>query len=204
MSNSSLAIFDHVENLTTLSQAKAFLGREFLTWLWYIAETEVDTLTLHSEELNKKVSFDIWIDDRLVLESSSGEALESHLKGGAPSQSHEAAAALLSGKQVKEMRLGLRVEDIGEYFVTLKSQDLSPRSLKLPTPDQSSDKGGTDPDELPILTRLYYLRIFSNIMDGLVQRFMALRTTEDWDAKGVKDIRSWIKSRGNLPGFSIH
>src|SRR5262249_10437759 len=107
---------EQVEHLTNLSKAKGFLGREFLTWLWYMAETYEDHLTT-SGPSGEEIAFDIWVDDRLVLEATGGSASshENVMKGGDPSQSYEAAAALGTGKTVKELKLGINAKGYGEF-----------------------------------------------------------------------------------------
>ena len=48
----------------TLGRSKSFLGREFLTWLWYLAETMQERLRL--EVSGRTLEIDLWVDDRLV------------------------------------------------------------------------------------------------------------------------------------------
>ena len=64
----------HVEQLTTLSKAKGFLGREFLTWLWYVAETSKETLTFEVPGREDGLELDIWVDDRIVLEATGNQS----------------------------------------------------------------------------------------------------------------------------------
>jgi hypothetical protein len=183
----------HVESLTNMSKAKAFLGREFLTWLWYMAETNEERLQAPGR-VTGTLDFDIWVDDRIVLEASSGMSHSNVMKGGDPSQSFEAAAALTTGKTVKEMKLGVNVKNYGEYTAVLHCDELNPRSLKLPKPDA---EGGAPvgADELPIVWRLKHTEVFLAVLDGLFARFLNLRVDETWQATGLVAMRAWIKQR---------
>ena len=106
------ATSSQVEYLTTLVAAKRFLGRDFLTWLWYQAETRKSPVSIDSQTLEEKLKVDFWVDDRAILEATEGSDVHEHvLKGYKQSQSAEATAALMSGKTVKELKLGLNVKN---------------------------------------------------------------------------------------------
>ncbi len=191
---------EHVESLSRLSEAKGFLGREFLTWLWFLAETGDGRLVLKDSWEDRDLELDLWVDDRLVLENSaSTDVQESVMKGGDPSQTEEAAAALRSGKSVKEMRLGVNITGVGEYSAILNSVDLSPRSLKLPEPDSSENI--TDSDETRTMQRMQYTDTFLTVIDGLFKMYMNDRVDDDWKKNGHSKISSWITSRQPSPTF---
>lgn len=182
---------EHVDHLTTISKAKGFLGREFLTWLWYTAETSRESLELEAD--GKMQQFDLWVDDRVVLEASGSVTQQSVMKGGDPSQTREAAAALSTGKTVRELKIGVNIKGQGEFTAILNAEDLSPRSLKLPSPN--GDGSATTGDELPITTRLRQMDLFLALLDALFLRFVETRTSAEWEKSGVDDIRKWIKKR---------
>jgi hypothetical protein len=201
MSATSNLPVEHVEHLTTLTKAKGFLGREFLTWLWYVAETSSDIMSVQDEE-GKKIDFDLWVDDRLVLESSSAQTHSNVMKGGDPSQSHEAAAGLVTGKTVRELKLGVNIRHTGEFTAVLACDDLSPRSLKLPNPSKPDNLA--DPDDLPILTRIKYTETFLTVLDGLFARFLTLRVEDHWETASLKAMRDWVKQRSSTMASSLH
>jgi hypothetical protein len=180
---------EHVDHLATISKAKGFLGREFLTWLWYTAETSREAMRLTAA--GQAYEFDLWIDDKVVLESGGGVAQQHAMKGGDPSQSREASAALATGKTVRELKIGLNDKGLGEFTASLNADDLSPRGLKLPNPES-----GTAPsDELPLATRLRRMDTFLALLDGLFARFLEERTSDAWEKDGLTAIRAWIKKR---------
>lgn len=190
MSNSP----EYVEQLNAVVRAKGFLGREFLTWLWYTAEAQKEALTTPSRDGSEELEFDVWIGDRLVLEASTGLALEHVIKGGDPSQSQEAYTALTNGKSVRELKLGLSIRGYGEYTASLHCDDLNPRSLKLPQPDDDTAEEGAARD-LPVVLRLKQTEAFLAALDALFARFLASRTTDGWEDAELKDMRDWIRRR---------
>ena len=180
---------DHVDQLTTLTKAKGFLGREFLTWLWYTAETTKERLKLRDRK-GGELEVDLWVDDRIVLDGTSGHAHQNVMKGGTPSHSREAAASLATGKTVREMKLGLSIKNAGEYSAVLHCDDLNPRSLRLPGLDGDAAKA-----EVPLAIRIKAMELFTAVLDGLFARFLAERCDEEWEKTGLQNMRSWIRSR---------
>ncbi|MCB9228805.1 MAG: hypothetical protein H6618_04260 [Deltaproteobacteria bacterium] len=187
------------EKLGSLSLAKSFLGREYLTWLWWLAETRGHALEISSSESEQTWLVDLWIDDRILLQSWDLRGHENLLRGGDPSHSPEAAASLCDGKVVREIRLGLRVAAVGDYSCTLKSTTLSPSGLRLPcdhpgaAEQEGMDESATD---AIISARLQYCDIFLEITDALFAWFMKERSADDWEERGLSQIRSWIAGRG--------
>lgn len=185
----------HLEQLTSMPRAKAFLGREFLTWLWYMAETDEAKLEIPARERQAARPFRIWVDDRLVLESGRGMSHENLLKGGDPARSHEAAAALACGKTVRELKLGLNIKGIGDFTAILSETDLNPRSLKLPVPDNDADQGQSSAATLPIAARLQQTELFLAALDTLFLMFIEKRVAGDFETEHLAPIREWIKKR---------
>ena len=188
---------DHIDQLTTLGRAKGFLGREFLTWIWYIAETSRERLKLLVD--SRDLEIDLWVDDRLVLEGTAAMSHQNVMKCGDPSHSREAAASLSTGKTVRELKLGLRVKDGGEYSAILGCDDLNPRSLKLPSPEPQEGQDGEKKSaaSLPLTERLQATATFAGILDALFARFLDTRVAPEWEKTLLSDMREWIKQRQN-------
>lgn len=205
MSRLSPKIANFVETLATASKAKAFLGREFLGWLWYSAEKNTDgiDLTIDGELLKTK----LWIEDRLVLEGSIPMTHSSTLKGGDPAHSREAAEALGAGKTVKELRLGMEIDGVGPYCVTLSCDGISqnglaPKSLALPI--DSDDGEGEDIDR-PLEQRIYHMERFNHVLDGLFKVFIEQRTSLRWETDGMNVLKNWVKEkRASADATPVH
>ncbi len=201
------------ESLEFLNQSKQFLNKEFLTWLWFFAENHPGALQAEAQDSNKQ-TFYIWIDDRLILESHHRGTAKSHqnvFKGGDPSHSPEASVALLSGKVVKELKLGCKILPYGEFSAILSGTDLNPRSLTLPrktdTNDHKNDlvtdvagkKPQTDPDSTgevdPLTQRLFMMRAFMQVLDHLVGVFIKERIKSDYESTTAPKMQQWIRDR---------
>ena len=191
---------NHLDRLLTVCKSKSFLGREFLTWLWFQSE-KVEIPFKTNTPAGKEASFDLWVDDRVVLESSGSKAHTHTLKGGDPSQSIEAAAALKSGKTVSEIKIGISVEGYGDYTCVLNYQDLSPRSIQLPEVTEEED---LLQNVSPVAVRLELTRCLLNALDCLFVHFLEQRVGEKWEAGKVEDIRSWIREKDAEDFSKLH
>ena len=185
-------IGEHVEKLSILTRAKAFLGREFLTWLWCQAETKKGTIRLENWDDGKARDIEIWMDDLVSMESSSSRIHEHRMKGGDPCHSQEATVALAGGKMVKDIKVGMRIPDVGEFSVVLQAADLSPRSLRLP---DHAEMPSEDADETAVHKRLKLTQLFLRTFDGLFAAFLEERATEKWQKAGLPALNSWVEQR---------
>ena len=192
---------EHVEQLVTLARAKGFLAREFLTWVWYQCERNAESLRAQNPFGKGHLAATMWIDDKLILESTSGEVHETIMKGGKPSVCYEASMGLASGKSVKELKFGLTVEGIGDFTAVLNGDDLCPRGLKLPDlMDQGDNDLKTKKLGAPLVTRLQLVRVFTCYLDGLFAKFVDERMAEDWQANGLTQMRTWVKDKRSNEG----
>jgi hypothetical protein len=117
---------EKIEKLKFLQNNRSFLGREFLTWLWFALETRNHIVDVPGYE-----PFKLYVDDKLVLSSASGAVREHSLKGGTPASASEAKTALRSGKLVTEGKFILRLGE-KQWTFSMKADDLSVRGLRLP------------------------------------------------------------------------
>lgn len=179
--------------LASTWNTKPFLGKEFLTWIWHLSETR----SRGGITLPELPTFEIWIDDRLLLQSFQKSSEEHLIRGGDPSRTKEAHVALLEGKAVKELKLGLRIQKVGEFTCTLNSSDLLPRLLTLPQssteePEETSDR---TPRTSPVLLRLRQIELFTSVLDHLFAWFLQERTKEDWDDWFSSELKTWALQR---------
>ncbi|PLX44434.1 MAG: hypothetical protein C0609_05550 [Deltaproteobacteria bacterium] len=172
--------------LKTLEE-KSFWGHDFLTWLWFITETEGGEVDLGGEI----GPVALYIDDMLVLESPQSQSKENILKTGDVSRSAEAAAALAVGKKVTRARFGMTK---GEYqwSFTIDGASFDVTSMKIPTvlPDEDED-----PIEGTVLVRLAYIRDCMDVVDGLFMRYAELRLSGEWNSTTVPEISEWIAAK---------
>lgn len=188
---------EHFRKIANLTQAKVFLGREFLTWIWYLAE-EQSKLEIELPHSDKKFSIELWIDDRILLESSGGTSHENLIKGGSPSHSQEATAALWEGKTVKDLKLGIRIDGIGDFIANLNCTHLVPKTLQLPVAENEESEIDT------LTSRIRNTNLYLNILDGLFLMFVKERTDKRWEDTGAQKIQLWIKNRSKKTGDLLH
>ena len=103
----------------------SFLGREFLTWMWFRAEGNEGIFKLGERYV------EVYFDDKLTLEALGDIKETNVIKSEAPTETEEARASLQSGKHVAEARLRFVAEQ-KQWAVTLKADDLAMGSLKIP------------------------------------------------------------------------
>jgi hypothetical protein len=178
---------DNLDEIHNQATHKNFLGREFLTWLWYFTENNEGRFDIELST-GATAATQIWLDDRIVLTSKTGRSHEHIIKGGVPSTSDEAAISLKSGKAVKELKVGVDVDGTGVFFATLGGEELAPKGLKLPDPQDTSDQSVLE-------QRLEYVSIFTIALDTLFGKFMDERTGKLWDTTSITSIRNWIQTR---------
>ena len=114
-------------DLLTRINRVAFVGPEFLTWLWFYTETRGEGFQI----AGLAETVEVWFDDRLVVGSTMVNAQENHFRGGHPPTSLEARAALRLGKQATEARLRF-VQGSREWSLVLKASEMTYTGVKIP------------------------------------------------------------------------
>jgi hypothetical protein len=172
-----------IKKIDFLQTNKSFLGREFLTWLWYKTETEN-----HKIEIKDIGIFEIYLDDKIILSSSSGSVRENSLKGISPAYAREAASALHSGKMVQEANF-IVIQGDKKWSFSLNSQDLSLKNIKTPNTNQ---KEFTD----HVTKRIELSNCINLIVDALYKEFIYIRTGKNFN-KQIVSFSEWIHKKLN-------
>ena len=161
-------------------QKSAFVGPEFLTWLWYRCEEQDGIFDLGLAG----GPFEVWFDDRLTVGSNLVDAQENLFKGGHPTSSLEARSALRLGKLATEARLRF-IRGAQEWSFTFKAADLSISGLKLPTVLAKEDDDR-------FYERMFLLEQLEASIKGLFINFMKLRIDPDWSKGELRRIQLWV------------
>jgi len=164
----------------------AFLGYEFLTWLWFLVEAEPQTLRAADAELAA-----MEIGNRLVLENHLQEAVETISIRGDDAGLEEGRVALRKGALVSELSLAMKAGD-HEWRFTLKGESLMIAGLK--TPEAGPVEAG-EALEGRILEKLYLCERPVALIDALYQRFVALRISAEWAEIQLPRLRAWAAGR---------
>jgi len=188
------------EELQRILSSKTFLGAEYLIWLWYRIETGAESLIndCKGSDVTSHIN-DIWIDDKIVFESSSGASRSSTLRGGLPSKSTEAQVCLAAGKRIRELKLGINIDPFGDFVATVRSDNLAPSGIRLPkpqvqtTPEESADSPITE----SAIERVELLQHFFKVSESIVTTFIADRLSDEWDQTIAPRIKAWKEDRAS-------
>jgi hypothetical protein len=170
-------------DILELLKKKEFLGREFLTWLWYKSETQQGLFSLENSQ-----QVELWIDDKIVLQSDGYEGVQMITCQGENLDFSEARHALKEGKKVTQAKIRLII-DSNEWTFTLDAAWLNFRGLKTP-------KVMLDPKEDPaglFHEKAYLLDTAVSSIEQLLIRFLNDRISDHWDIKEVPAIRKWVQ-----------
>ena len=147
------------------------LGQEFLTWLWFRSETQ--PMGFKDKE---GVPFSMNLEQRIVVQGGEGDSLETASVSGSLSQ-------------LREVRLGLRTEELA-WQTTIKAEDFSLGSFKTPKVEREEDD---DPDAA-FLEKMYLMELCLGLFDACYKQFLDIRLSSLWD-KEVQDMSAWMSQQ---------
>lgn len=176
-------------DLVDLMTEKAFLGQEFLTWLWFKSEERGGAVRLENSGIDVELVF----EKHILLESGEGESYEKLICQGLQAELKEARTGLAMGKKIEQARL-LLTRDAYEYHLTLKGSLFEFRSVRLPKTmagAEESDEAGAV--EGRILDRIALYEMCVRTMDELFGMFLARRAGDDWPRELTR-LSEWIRS----------
>ena len=158
----------------------AFLGSEFLTYLWFMSENSSEGYLADPDEER----FEVVFDDRLTVGGAQVNAQENLFRGGHPSSSLEAHAALRLGKLATEARLRV-IRGAQEWSFVIKAADLSISALQLPSvlSKKNDDR---------FYERMYLVEELEKMLTFLYRAFIEVRLTDKWHNELLPEIRSWV------------
>ncbi len=162
-----------------------FLGNEFLTWLWFMIETDQNRLRRYDPDL---VSLNI--GSRLVLENTLNNARETITIKGEDANLEEGLLSLKKGAVVTEIHLSYK-SGAQHWQFSLKGESLNISNLKLPE---------TGPVETPedlegaVIEKAYLMEKVIGLVNNLFSHFVKLRVSGEWRNQTVSRIRKWASS----------
>ena len=164
-----------------LIQQKSFLGKEFLTWLWFRSERDGTVEPARAKPIT------IEILGPILLDAQYGDARASMLKGDSPATAPEARTALLEGKKLTKAKMKWARED-AEWIFTLDGENFNVSSLNVPNP-------GRLPFEDSMTLRLEMVLEFERVLEQLWEMFLELRLNgKAWPGE-VRQIQQWVKTK---------
>ncbi len=160
----------------------AFLGPEFLTWLWYVSENTISLIAQVSGE-----PAEIFVGNRIVLEKSRRDDVERITIRGDEAQMDEGVLALKKGALVKDVNLVL---EIGEqkWTFNINGETFALSGLKTPP---TAPVRIVDEMEGAIIEKAALCEKPLEIMQKLFNHFISIRISESWRDE-VLSVRKWI------------
>lgn len=160
-----------------------FLGYEFLTWLWYLAECRQGRVPLErggfaTLALGEKVVLSRQDDgkERVICTTQAG-ALD------------EARTALRQGKMVEEAQWMLMTAD-NEYTLTLDRDLWAVKGLK--TPKQIPHAEEMDSDAR-FLEKMFFIDEVLGVLNAAYGEFLSARLSSSWVSDVFPALRHWIE-----------
>lgn len=161
----------------------AFLGKEFLTWLWFQTDADRGALRVRDRD-----DVTVMIDKTVRLKCDFGLTGSDVITADSPTALPEAAAALRAGKQPVKMGLVLGGA-AGEFRCTLDGPRLTVSGLQVP-------EDGTVRDVRARLeSRFELITDAAHLLDGLFELFLVRRTGRDWAAEHRR-MSTWAAGKG--------
>ena len=161
-------------------------GRDFLTWLWYFAETTDGKITLDNYG-----TLNMFIEGPLnfaLVDEASG-AGETVVKKGVPQRSAEAKAALAVGKKLKKAKITISQGE-NMFSFAFDADKFCFSGLSLP-----------DGEEMEIHSkfeeRVNFLNMFKQAIEAYFKTFVESVKSMDWPAE-VEKIQQWSADRESL------
>jgi len=161
-----------------------FLGHEFLTWLWFMIETDKETLLDADAELE-----DMYIGNRIVLANSSHNRDEIITIKGDDAGLEEGVIALQKGAKVTEINFVAKAQE-KEWRFNVKGESLNIGNLK--TPETGRIESAED-IEGAVLEKIYLYEKVVNLTNQLFQQFIKSRVSSEWEKTVVKNMSRWIR-----------
>jgi len=167
---------------------KSFLGREFLTWLWFKSDRSGGRI-----EIPGKKVVEVLFLDRMTLDLSDAETPQTVALKGEYSELREGLAALREGKKIEEARISVKAAD-NDFTMILKGTWYSFGSLRTPAILPVSEADEEEPIEGTFLEKVSLIEESMEILDSLFEYFMKLRVSDQWEMEELPALRHWVSS----------
>jgi hypothetical protein len=161
-----------------------FLGDEFLTWLWYLIETDQDAFRAVDPDCSA-----LEVGRRIVLENRKGKSIECITIKGDDAGLEEGKLALKKGALVTELALIFRAGE-QQWEFSLKGESLNVSGFK--TSGRTFPEGAEDMEAF-LLDRVYQFNKILIFLEILYKTFIRIRIKGKWSSQITPSIRKWIR-----------
>jgi hypothetical protein len=165
-----------------------FLGNEFLTWLWFVIENDMNTLSQCDPDF-----VDLDVGNRMVLENRLANGKETLTIKGDAAGLEEAVLALNKGALITDLQLLYKSGPL-QWSFSIKGESLSLSGMKLP---ESGPIESSEDVEGIILEKIYLYDKPLEFIDKLYQTFIKLRLSDAWSNTITPALKKWLLMENN-------
>ena len=159
---------------------QAFLGEEFLTWLWFRRDTEGGEFEIGERRV------EITIDDFLSFAPGESDETEQTLRKGLPTRTAEARAALRDGRRVRCAKLLVADRD-QHWSLVLDGPTLQMRSVRM----GEEDADDTTPRDRSVARAAGFVEVF-DVLCGVYELFLRDRLRQDYLGTSGESQAQWM------------
>ena len=162
-----------------------FLGDEFLTWLWYLIESDQGAFRAVEPDC-----LALEIGNRIVLENRRGKSVERITIKGDDAGLEEGKLALKKGALVTELAFIFKTGE-HQWQFSLKGESLNVSNFKTPGPPlpQSAEE-----IEAFVQDKAHQYSKILSLLENLYKTFIQVRITGKWSSKITPVLKKWISS----------
>ena len=174
-------------DIATAYNKYKFLGNDYLTWIWFLIENNHNI----SSVINSKDIITLEVGNSIVLENKLGDKSKEKITiKGDQAGLEEGTTALKKGAFVTQINLICKINE-DEYKFTIKGESFNITGLK--TPKTEILKNEDEIEGLVLEKAFLGFNIFK-VIDTLFLKYIEQRTSDEWNHKGLQDIKNWIES----------
>lgn len=173
-------------DVVELIREKAFLGQEFLAWLWCMSERE------GALDLEGIGTVELILGDAMVLGPVLGREGARVTVRGQEASLAEAREGLRRGKLLDSLRLGMVVGG-EEFWLTLRAADLGVSGLKLPAAAPVEPERGRPDLDAAALERIALINQALDAVEGLFGLYLSERLSDENGGRAAETLRAWAQ-----------
>ena len=170
-----------MQALETVRETES-LGRSFLAWLWFKADTDEGLFDLGEGE-----KAELWFDGNMTLQAENDKGVETITCKGDPLNMKEARFALSEKKEITRAMVRLTIGD-NLWSFTIDSTWMNFKTFK--TPKVMQDKA-EDPEGI-FYEKMFLMEEAITAMDIIFLSFVKLRISPEWERKEYPALIQWI------------
>lgn len=163
-----------------------FLGKEFLSWLWYQIDSDDGPLQVRNGH-----TVTVMVDRTIRLQCDFKLTGTDVITADSPTSLPEARAALRVGKQ--PTRLGLILgTPVGEFRLTLDGPRWAVTGLSVPEEESEADP------RAQLEQRFESIADAANVLDAMFELFILRRIDRGWD-RDLQSMAAWATGKAAKP-----